>query len=90
MSDIQIIEQLIQVKGIGRWTAEMFLIFSLGRQNVLPLDDLGFRKAVQKNYGFEELPIKQEIQEIAKKWKPYCTVATWYLWRSMDKEPLKQ
>ena len=86
MADDEIIEQLIQVKGIGRWTAEMFLIFSLGRPNVLPVDDLGFRKAIQKYYGYDELPNKEEIEYIAEKWKPYCTVATWYLWRSLDKD----
>lgn len=90
ISDEQIIDELIQVKGIGRWTAEMFLIFSLGRPNVLPVDDLGFRKAVYQYYGFDDLPSKDEIQKVAKKWEPYCTIATWYLWRSLDKEPLKK
>lgn len=83
MSNEEIIEQLIKVKGIGRWTAEMFLIFSLGRVNVLPVDDLGFQKAIQKWYGFENLPSEVQIRTIAKEWEPYCTVATWYLWKSL-------
>ena len=83
MTNDEIVEQLIKVKGIGRWTAEMFLIFSLGRVNVLPVDDLGFRKAIQKWYGFENLPSEVQIRIIAKKWEPYCTVATWYLWKSL-------
>ncbi len=83
MTNDEIVEQLIKVKGIGRWTAEMFLIFSLGRVNVLPVDDLGFRKAIQKWYGFENFPSEVQIRIIAKKWEPYCTVATWYLWKSL-------
>lgn len=83
MSNEEIMEQLIKVKGIGRWTAEMFLIFSLGRPNVLPVDDLGFQKAIQKWYGFKNLPSEVQIRIIAKKWEPYCTVATWYLWKSI-------
>lgn len=83
MTNDEIVEQLIKVKGIGRWTAEMFLIFSLGRVNVLPVDDLGFQKAIQKWYGFENLPSEVQIRIIAKKWEPYCTVATWYLWKSL-------
>lgn len=83
MTNDEIVEQLIKVKGIGRWTAEMFLIFSLGRVNILPVDDLGFRKAIQKWYGFENLPSEVQIRIIAKKWEPYCTVATWYLWKSL-------
>lgn len=84
MSDEEIIAQLTKVKGVGRWTAEMFLIFSLGRPNVLPIDDLGLQKAVQQCYGLENLPSEEEIRTLAKKWEPYCTVATWYLWRSLD------
>jgi len=84
MDDDKIIEQLTKVKGIGRWTAEMFLIFSLGRPNVLPLDDLGLQKAIQKWYSFDNIPSKEEIRNIAKKWEPYCTVATWYLWKASE------
>lgn len=83
MPDEEIIEQLTKVLGIGRWTAEMFLIFFLGRPNVLPINDLGFQKSVQQWYGFEHLPSEEEIRWIAKNWEPYCTVATWYLWKSI-------
>lgn len=84
MNDEDIIEQLTKVKGIGRWTAEMFLIFSLRRPNVLPVDDLGLQKAIQKWYGFDNIPSREEIRNIAKKWEPYCTIATWYLWKASD------
>lgn len=83
MSDEEIIEQLCKVKGIGRWTAEMFLIFSLGRPNVLPVDDFGVRKAVQRLYGLAELPSREQVREMGRKWEPYRTAATWYLWRSL-------
>ena len=84
MPDEQVVEQLIEVKGIGRWTAEMFLIFCLGRPDVLPTGDLGLRKAMQKAYGLGELPSPAAMQNIAHCWKPYCSVATWYLWRSLE------
>lgn len=84
LSDEQVIEQLVQVKGIGRWTAEMFLIFCLGRQDVLPVGDLGLRKAIQKTYSLEELPSPAIMCNIAHPWKPYCSIATWYLWKSLD------
>ncbi len=83
MEDEEIIEQLIQVKGIGRWTAEMFLMFSLGRPDVLPIDDLGFRAAIKRYYQFEEMPKKQEMIDIGERWRPYRSIATWYLWRSL-------
>ncbi len=83
-----IIQQLIQVKGIGRWTAEMFLIFSLNRPNILPVDDLGFRAAIHKLYGFEERPSPKILKQFAHErgWPPYSTVATWYLWQSLRLE----
>lgn len=84
LTDEEIIIQLTQIKGIGRWTAEMFLIFSLGRLDVLPVGDLGLKKGIQRLYSLEELPEKEQIEHIAKKWKPYRSVATWYLWRSLD------
>lgn len=84
LTDEEIIVQLTQVKGIGRWTAEMFLIFSLGRLDVLPVGDLGLKKGIQKLYSLEELPEKEQMERIAEKWKPYRSVATWYLWRSLD------
>jgi DNA-3-methyladenine glycosylase II len=88
MTDEQIIEMLTQVKGIGVWTVQMFLIFSLGRLNVLPAGDLGIRKAIQLTYGLEALPGTPEIEKIADehKWRPYCSVASWFLWRSLRKE----
>ena len=85
LPDEQVIEQLVQVKGIGRWTAEMFLIFCLGRQDVLPVGDLGLRKAMQKAYSLVELPSPVRMRDIAQLWKPYCSIATWYLWKSLEK-----
>lgn len=81
--DEEVIAHLLPVKGIGRWTAEMFLIFSLGRLDVLPVDDLGFRVGVQRQYGFKEQPKKLEMQELGESWRPYRTIATWYIWRSL-------
>jgi len=85
MSDDQVVEQLVQVKGIGRWTAEMFLIFCLGRPDVLPVGDLGLRKAMQQAYSLAELPLPAVMQNIALPWRPYRSVATWYLWKSLEK-----
>lgn len=84
--DEEIISQLLPVRGIGRWTAQMFLIFSLGRLNVLPVNDLGIQTAVKNLYELEKLATANEIQEKAKKWSPYCSVASWYLWRSLELE----
>jgi DNA-3-methyladenine glycosylase II len=84
-SDEQIIEQLTQIKGIGRWTAQMFLIFSLGRWDVFPHDDLGVRTALRWHYGLDDLPDKATSQTIAEPWRPYATVAVWYCWRSLDR-----
>ena len=84
LTDEEVIVQLTQVKGIGRWTAEMFLIFSLGRLDVLPVGDLGLKKGIQRLYSLDELPEKEQIEHIAEKWRPYRSVATWYLWRSLD------
>ena len=83
-SDEVIISHLSQVKGIGRWTAEMFLIFSLGRLDVLPVGDLGLKKGIQRLYSMPDLPEKEEIEEIGRKWRPYRTVATWYIWKSLN------
>lgn len=83
MTDEEIITKLIKVKGIGRWTAEMFLIFSLGRQDVIPLGDLGVRKAIKKLYGLQDLPDSKRILEISSNWKPFRSIATWYLWKSL-------
>jgi DNA-3-methyladenine glycosylase II len=84
LSDEQVIAELTLIKGIGRWTAEMFLIFSLGRQDVLPVGDLGLKKGIQRLYSMKELPEKEQMEKIAEKWRPYRSVATWYLWRSLN------
>jgi DNA-3-methyladenine glycosylase II len=84
LSDEQVIQQLVQVKGIGRWTAQMFLIFSLGRFDVFPHDDLGVRSAIRLNYGLSELPDKATSHAVAQSWRPYASVASWYCWRSLE------
>jgi DNA-3-methyladenine glycosylase II len=84
LTDAEVIERLTQVKGVGVWTAHMFLIFALRRTNVLPIGDLGIRAAVQKAYGLEEMPKPLEVEELGRRWHPYCTVAAWYLWRSLE------
>jgi DNA-3-methyladenine glycosylase II len=86
LSDEQVVKQLTQVKGIGRWTAQMFLIFSLGRLDVFPHDDLGVRVAIRDRYGLADLPDKKTAFAIAAPWRPYATVASWYCWRSLDLE----
>jgi DNA-3-methyladenine glycosylase II len=85
MPDEEVVEQLVQVKGIGRWTAEMFLIFCLGRPDVLPVGDLGLRKAMRKAYSLAELPSPENMRDIAQPWKPFCSIATWYMWKSLEK-----
>jgi len=89
MDDEAIIEELVSIRGIGRWTAEMFLIFHLMRANVLPLDDLGLIKAISINYFSGEPVSRAEAREIADAWAPYRTVGTWYLWRSLDPLPVE-
>ncbi len=84
LSDEEVIERLTRVKGIGVWTVHMFLIFALRRTNVLPTGDLGIRAAMRKAYGLEELPKPAEMEAIGERWKPYRSVATWYLWRSLE------
>jgi len=86
MADEEIVEVLDEVKGIGPWTVHMFLIFTLGRPNVLPVDDYGIRMSVQRVYGLPELPKKAEIEKLAEKWRPYSTVASLYLWHAKDNE----
>ena len=83
-SDDKIIEQLTIVKGIGKWTAQMFLIFALGRPDVFPHDDLGVRSAIRNRYGLDELPDLKTSTAIASKWRPYASIASWYCWRSLD------
>jgi len=84
MGDEAIIEELVAVKGIGRWTAEMFLMFSLMRPDVLPVDDLGLRRAMERAYNKGKDLTKDEMREIGAPWAPYRSCATWYLWRSLD------
>lgn len=86
MTDDQVIEELVAVKGIGVWTAHMFLMFSLGRLNILPVGDLGIRKAIERAYGLSALPGAPEIEQLAieRRWHPYCSVASWYLWKSLE------
>jgi DNA-3-methyladenine glycosylase II len=83
-SDETVIESLIEVKGIGVWTAHMFLIFSLGRLDVLPHGDYGVRSAIQKLYGLKELPDRLTCHRIAEPWRPYASIASWYCWRSLE------
>ena len=84
MDDEDIIKTLTQVKGIGRWTVQMLLIFRMNRPDVLPMDDLGVRAGIRKVYGLNELPDSKTISSLGQKWKPYCSVASWYLWRSLE------
>ncbi len=84
LEDAAVIEHLTRVKGIGVWTVHMFLIFALRRHDILPTGDLGVRAAIKKAYGLEELPKPDEMERIAAPWRPYCSVASWYLWRSLD------
>jgi len=83
-SDDEVIRRLTQVKGIGVWTAHMFLMFALRRHDILPTGDLGIRNAMRKAYGLAEMPTPAEMEEIGARWRPYCSVATWYLWRSLE------
>ena len=86
LEDAAIIEHFTQVKGVGVWTAQMFLIFALRRLDVLPTGDLGVRAAIKKAYNLPELPTPAEMEQIAAAWRPYCSVASWYLWRSLDNQ----
>lgn len=82
MSDGEIMDTLTQVRGIGRWTAEIFMIFGLGRVDVLPAGDLGLRKGIKIFYAMSEMPSEDEVERIARMWRPYRTVATWYIWKA--------
>jgi len=83
-SDDEVIAALTKVRGIGVWTAQMFLMFALARHDVLPTGDLGIRKAMQISYNLPELPNPAQMEQLARPWRPYCSVACWYLWRSLD------
>jgi len=88
LGDESIIAELTAVRGIGRWTAEMFLIFHLMRPNVLPLDDVGLINGISRNYFSGESVSRSDAREVAAAWAPYCSVATWYIWRSLDPVPV--
>jgi len=88
MDDETIIQTLTQIKGIGRWTVQMLLIFRLHRWDVLPVDDLGIRAGVRKVYNLAELPHRKTVEQLGQMWKPYCTIASWYLWRSLEPLPV--
>lgn len=87
MEDAEVIEALTQVKGIGRWSAEMFLMFRLHRPDVLPVGDLGIVNAITNVYRLRKKPTAERIRKIGEAWRPYRSVASWYLWRSLDNEP---
>jgi DNA-3-methyladenine glycosylase II len=89
MDDESVIKELSEIRGIGRWTAEMFLIFNLTRPNILPLDDIGLIKAISLSYFSGEPVSRHEAREVAANWAPWRTVATWYLWRSIDPIPVE-
>ena len=84
--DDEVMRQLVAVKGIGRWTAEIFLMFRLGRPDILPADDLGLMNAVHRAYGMRRRPTPDKLRKIGEAWRPYRSVASWYLWQSLAKE----
>lgn len=87
MADEELIERLVEVRGIGRWTAQMFLIFRLGRPDVLPVDDYGLRRGFALAFKAGKLPDRQDVERRGKRWAPYRSVASWYLWRVADGAP---
>ncbi|MEO5669869.1 MAG: DNA-3-methyladenine glycosylase 2 family protein [Ramlibacter sp.] len=89
MLDEEIIAELVGIRGIGRWTAEMFLIFHLMRPNILPLDDIGLINGISRNYFSGDPVSRSDAREVAAAWDPYCSVATWYIWRSLDPLPVE-
>ena len=89
MDDEAIIAELVAIRGIGRWTAEMFLIFHMMRPNVLPLDDVGLINGISQSYFSGEAVSRSDAREVAAAWAPYCSVATWYIWRSLDPLPVE-
>lgn len=86
LDDEAVVAHLTQVKGVGVWTAHMFLIFALRRPDVLPTGDLGIRNAAQRAYGLREAPKPEHLEKLARQWRPYASIASWYLWRSIDGE----
>ena len=89
LSDEMAIDLLCGIKGVGVWTAEMFLIFHLARPNILPVGDVGLKKAIEINYNKGQKIGKEMLEELKRRWKPWCSVATWYLWRSLDPKPIE-
>jgi DNA-3-methyladenine glycosylase II len=89
LPDEDVVAELIEVKGIGQWTAEMFLIFHLGRPDVVSVGDLGIRRAVQLGYGMKDLPGPEDLEKLAEEWRPHRTLACLYLWRSLDNTPVE-
>jgi DNA-3-methyladenine glycosylase II len=87
LTDDEVVDAIVKVKGLGRWSAEMFLMFRLRRPDVLPVDDLGIVTAIQRLYGLRKRPKPDRIRKIGEAWRPYRTVACWYLWRSLENEP---
>ncbi len=85
MTDEEIIDRLITVRGIGRWTVEMLLLFDLGRRDVWPVHDYGVRKGFAKTFGRRKLPTPKQLMKLGEKWRPYRSVAAWYFWRALDK-----
>jgi DNA-3-methyladenine glycosylase II len=88
MTDEEVVEAITKVKGLGRWSAEMFLMFRLRRPDILPVDDLGIVNAIHRLYGLRKRPTADRIRRIGEVWRPYRTVACWYLWRSLENTPL--
>ncbi len=86
LGDDEIIERLVEVRGVGRWTVEMLLIFQLGRPDVLPIDDFGVRNGFRIVYGRRSMPTPKQVFQYGERWKPYRTVAAWYLWRAVDRD----
>jgi 3-methyladenine DNA glycosylase/8-oxoguanine DNA glycosylase len=84
LADDEIIERLIQVRGVGKWTAEMYLMFTLERPDILPLDDIGIMNGARSAFGLEVRPTKKELVKLAEPWRPWRTMASWYLWREAD------
>ena len=88
-SDEEVIKELTAIKGIGKWSAQMFLMFHLLRANVFPIADIGLQKAIERNYNAGEKMLLKDMQKLAENWQPYRTVASWYLWRSLDHVPVE-
>ena len=89
MNDEKAIEYLSQLRQIGRWSAEMILLFTFNRSNIWPIQDIGLLRAISKNYNKKYFPPKKFVSDLQKRYSPYCSVATWYLWRSIDNEPIQ-